>query len=259
MNIFGYLESCRFRYHLQTADIWAGLMGRDANAYLSDGTIDRVAQAARERGLTVVNYHADGCHPWEDDADKRKANQALAERHIEAAEKLGARTVRIDTGGHERHWTSEQFDTLVAKYTTWSQRAKDNGYRIGPETHWGTDNFADNQLQLAKAVNSPGYGILLHMGKATDMPIDEWDRALAPFAMHTHLTQVTCETRLETAIQILLDANYQGCLGVEHHSAKNEYAEVAAQLGAVQRVRGNLLASDLSYADRFKGNPILGF
>ncbi len=253
MNIFGYLESCRYRYHLQTADIWAGLMGRDPDVYLQEQAIDRVVHAVRERGLTVVNYHADGCHVWEDDATKRQQHLDLATRHIAAAEKLGAKTIRIDTGGHDRHWSSEQFDVISNQYRIWSKRAADNGYRIGPETHWGTDNFADNQMQLAHAVDSPGYGILLHMGKETGLPLDEYDSLLAPFAMHTHLTQVTCETRLKTALRILIDANYAGCFGVEHHSAKNEYAEVAAQLGAVQRVYGNLFASQASDQSRAGG------
>jgi sugar phosphate isomerase/epimerase len=42
-------------------------------------------------------------------------------------------------------------------------------------------------------------------------------------------------TRLEPAMKLLLDAGYQGYWGVEHHSAKNEYAEVAYQLAEVRR------------------------
>jgi len=37
-------------------------------------------------------------------------------------------------------------------------------------------------------------------------------------------------------MRMLLDAGYSGYWGVEHPSAKNEYAEVAYQLAEVRRV-----------------------
>jgi sugar phosphate isomerase/epimerase len=42
------------------------------------------------------------------------------------------------------------------------------------------------------------------------------------------------------AMRLLLAAGYQGYWGVEHHSAKNEYAEVACQLAEVRRVLAKL-------------------
>ncbi len=257
MNVFGYLESCRYRYHLDTADLWCGLLGSDPAAYLQPAFVDRVAVAIRERGLTLVNYHADGCHVWEDDPATRAKHLELAEQHIAAAEQLGARTIRIDTGGRDRHWTAEQFDAIAAQFRRWAKRAHDRGYRIGPETHWGADNYSDNQVRLAKAVDSPAYGVLLHMGKPNEMTPDEFDRALAPYAMHTHIDQKTTETRLASAIQILLDAGYHGAFGVEHHSAKNEYAEVSCQLAAVRRTLAQL--RDVAFGSGKLANPLLGF
>ena len=40
---------------------------------------------------------------------------------------------------------------------------------------------------------------------------------------------------LEEKIKLLLDAGYQGYWGVEHHTAKNEYAEVACQLAELEK------------------------
>mgnify|MGYP005837986055 CR=1 FL=1 len=235
MTVFGYLETCRYRYHLDTADIWAGMMGRDPNSYLNTAFEEKVVQEVRARGLTVVNYHADGCHIWEDDPDRRQANRQLAERHLAFAEKLGARTVRIDPGGRERYWSKQAFEYIADRYRQWASRAYQRGYRIGPETHWGAGDYVDNQIRLYQAVDSPGYGILLHMGKPNEMTPDEFDRALAPYAMHTHLSAETCQTRLEMALTILKQAGYTGVLGIEHHSGINEYAEVAHQLSAVCR------------------------
>jgi sugar phosphate isomerase/epimerase len=240
MDVFGYLEACRYRYQLDTADLWNGVLGQQPDVYLQPEFLRQVKAALHERGLTLVNYHADGCHVWETDADKRAQHAALAERHLAAAEFLGAKTVRIDTGGADRHWTPEQFDFIAARYRQWAQRAHSAGYAIGPETHWGADNHMDNQLALAKAVATPGYGILLHMGKDVDGAPDDYDRALAPYAVHTHIDQRTTYNRIDAALGHLIAAGYRGCLGVEHHTGKCELAEVAAQLALVRRAVAKL-------------------
>src|SRR5476649_2672301 len=102
MDVFGYLEACRYRYHLNTADIWNGLLSSDVEIQLDPVRLMKVRKAMDERDLSCANYHADGCHPWEADADVRAKHKELAYRHLKAAEVLGAKTVRIDTGGRER-------------------------------------------------------------------------------------------------------------------------------------------------------------
>jgi hypothetical protein len=253
LNIFTYLEACRYRYRLNTADIWSGLLGSDADRALSNDYLAQVRRAMDERGLVCVNYHADGCHPWEDDPAVRLQHLELAERHLHAAEALGARTVRIDPGGRDRHWTAEQFDLITKVFRDWSARANERGYRIGPETHWGATNYPDNMLKLHEAVNSPAYGILLHMGKDTWTSPDDYDRMLAPIAIHTHIDQKTTYNRLDTALAILAAAGYRDCLGVEHHSGKHEFAQVEAQLALVRRS----LATRDTPAAVYGGNPLL--
>ena len=235
LNVFGYLEACRYRYHLDTADLWNGVLGTDPEQYLQPAFLAKVRNAMRERGLTLVNYHADGCHIWEDDPAVRERNASMAERHLQAAEILGAKTVRIDAGGRDRYWTPEQFEQIVKIYRIWAKRAHDNGYAVGPETHWGPENYPDNMLKLAKAVDKPGFGILLHMGKDIAGTPDDYDRQLAPLAVHTHICARNASTRIDSVLRILREAGYKGCLGVEHHSAKNEFAEVEVQLGQVRR------------------------
>jgi len=256
LNLYGYLESCRYRYQLDTADLWSGLLGNDPEQYLQRDNLLKVKAALTERGLALVNYHADGCHIWEDDPAVRARFRALAERQIAAAELLGATTVRIDAGGRTRHWTEEQLDLIAKTYREWSRRAHDHGYAIGPETHWGPENHADCMLALAKAVDAPGFGILLHMGKDVDGSPEDYDRALAPLAVHTHIDQRTTYSRVDSALRILRDAGYGGCLGVEHHSARNEYAEVAAQLALVRRAVAALAAEPRPAVQA--GNPLLG-
>ena len=234
IDVFGYLESVRYRYGLDAADIWNGLLGSDPDVYLADDSLGKIKQAMNERALTLVNYHADGCHIWEDDLAEREKHYKLAMRHLAAAASLGAKTVRIDSGGRERRWTPEQFDLIVQRYKEFAAMGANHGFRVGPETHWGTELYADNMEQLAGAVNHKNFGILLHLGRDAENKPDEFDRRLAPWTMHTHVDPNTIQTRLESAIRTLLDAGYQGYWSVEHGEGKNEYAIVQRQLDAVR-------------------------
>lgn len=253
-DVFAYFEACRYRYHLNTADIWNGLLGSDPEVQLDPERLKKVCHAMNERDLVCVNYHADGCHPWEDDPEARQRHMQLAERHLEAGEKLGALTIRIDSGGRDEEWTEEQFEHIVAAYKKFAKRAENGGYKVGPETHWGATNFPNNMLKLAKAVDSPAFGILLHMGKETSHTPDEYDRLLAPLAYHTHVDQKTTYNRIDKALSILLESGYQGVLGVEHHTGKNELAEVEAQVALVRRA---LSHAESANPGVYGGNPLL--
>ncbi len=254
MDVFTYLEACRYRYHLDTADIWNGLLGADVEIQLDPERLAKVRRAMDERDLVCVNYHADGCHPWEDDAEARERHLALAYRHLKAAEILGAKTVRIDTGGRDREWTSEQFDVISKAFVDFAAYAGNAGFKIGPETHWGATNYPDNMLRLHAAVASPNYGILLHMGKDTWTSPNDYDRALAPIAIHTHIDQRTCYERIDDALAILLETGYAGALGIEHHTGKNELAEVEAQIGLLRRAISHVRSGR---GEGYKGNPLL--
>ncbi len=231
IDAFGYLESCKYRYGLDSADFWNGIIGTTDR-----DTIRKVRQAVEERELTVANYHVDGCHLWEDDPDARERNYRVALEHLEIAHLLGAKTVRYDTGGKLEPIPNEQFDYIVAKYQEYAQFAHDHGFKVGPENHWGLSLIADNMVNIAKAVDSPAYGILLHIGHWEDGDEPGGDRRLAPYTAHTHVDARTTRNCLEERMNILLEAGYEGYWGVEHHSTKNEYAEVAYQISEVKRV-----------------------
>ncbi|HWD40531.1 MAG TPA: TIM barrel protein [Fimbriimonas sp.] len=254
MDVFGYLEACRYRYHLDAADIWNGLLGSEVEVQLDQDRLAKVRKAMDERDLVCVNYHADGCHPWEDEPEVRAKHKELAYRHLKAAEMLGAKTVRIDTGGRDREWTSEQFDFIAKAFQDFAAYAGNAGFTIGPETHWGATNYPDNMLKLHAAVGSQHYGILLHMGKDTAGTPADYDRALAPIAIHTHIDQRTCYERIDEALAILEECGYRGALGVEHHTGKNELAEVETQIGLVRRALSHARSGK---PQGYTGNPLL--
>lgn len=235
IDVFGYLETCKYRYGLQTADIWNGLIDSDPEKYLNDEFTKKLKTALEERELTLVNYHADGCHLWEDDAARRQKHHELALRHLKFASDLGAKTVRIDAGGKGNVFSNEQWDVIIKGFKEYCRFGEEHGMKVGPESHWGPELVPDNMERLATSVDSKGFGILLHIGHWENAPIEESDKRMAKWACHTHLDQKTTENRLESAMKILIDAGYKGCWGVEHHTGKNEYAEVAMQLAAVKR------------------------
>ncbi|MBC7804612.1 MAG: sugar phosphate isomerase/epimerase [Akkermansiaceae bacterium] len=232
INIFGYLESCRYRYHLDSADIWNGQIGTN-----DESVLRKVRHEIEERELTLANYHVDGVHLWEDDPDARERNYQNALIELKAAAILGAKTVRFDTGGTFAPMTPEQHDYLATRFGEYCRFAADHGFRVGPENHWGLSQVADNMETLIHDIASPAYGILLHFGNWQLGDKDDGDRRMAPYVMHTHVDAATTfGGKLADKMQMLLDAGYTGYWGVEHHSAKNEYAEVALQLAQVRRV-----------------------
>jgi hypothetical protein len=224
IDLFGYLESCRYRYHLQTADIWNGMMTSIDREYLI-----LVKKALEERELELVNLCVDGPHIWEDDKNLREKHHAEGLAYLKAAEYLGARTIRIDAGGKGDAFSDEQFDIIVERYREYAQVAFDGGFRVGPENHWGPEVVPETMVKICQAVNHPGFGVLLHFRG------NSGDGLIAPWAMHTHVSWDIVENHLQESLDLVKDTGYQGCLGVEHHSSKDEYANVAIQLSKVQK------------------------
>ncbi len=226
MDLFGYLESCKFRYQVQ-ADIWNGMLISTETDYLY-----KVKEALDSRGLVLANLCVDEAHIWEDDEDAREANHRNALEHLEAAEILGARTVRIDAGGDPRArvFTEQQFDHIIQRYREYARRALDGGYRVGPENHWGAEVVPENMRRICEAVDHPAFGVLLHFRG------DAGDRVMVPWAMHTHVSWEITEGPLTACMGMLRDAGYEGYWGVEHHSGRNEYTEVAVQIARVRDV-----------------------
>ena len=122
MDIFGYLESCKYRYGLDAADIWNGFLPNLEPAFLK-----KVRDALDERGLELADLAVDGAHVWEDNPDAREKNYTSARAHLEAARVLGARFVRFDAGGGGENWSEEAFDHIVKRYQEYAQYGHDHG------------------------------------------------------------------------------------------------------------------------------------
>ena len=250
MDVFGFLESCKYRYGVDAVEIWNGTLG----ARMGEEYLRAIRRALDERNLTLANLCVDGAHLWEDEPDAREKNYRSALAYLEAGELLGARSVRIDMGGKGTELTEEQFDYIVARYKEYARRASDGGYRVGPETHWGPSLTVDVQKKVHEAVDDPAYGVLLHVGHwhGGDAEANVGDAMVSTWAMHTHIDARITAACLEEKLRVLLGAGYAGWFGVEHHTGQNEYREVEWQLAELRRAlwRLNLEAQEAQGAAR---------
>jgi sugar phosphate isomerase/epimerase len=236
MDIFGFLETCKYRYHLETADLWNGFLKSTDEAYLKT-----IRDEIDERELIVPNLAVDQAHVWADDPTQREKQHQNALAHLNAGRILGARFVRMDTGQcgkNTREWTSEAFDHIVKRYREYAQYAYDHGFKTGAEVHWGPESYWPSMQKLYRAVNHPGFGVCCHISafQGTKEEVDIADREIAPWVVHTHIDWDVCNGPLVEKMNNLRNAGYQGYYSVEHHSAKDEYAEVGIQLAKVRAV-----------------------
>jgi len=242
MDLFGFLETCKYRYHLDTADLWNAMFVSTEDDY-----VRKVRSALEDRGLKVPNIACDGCHILASGKDNPAKMRADQDRYMQIAKQIGAGFVRFDTGpyddgrGEKAPWTNQEFDFLVKRYKELAQFAYDNGFRVGAESHWGPEKYWPNMQKLIKAVDHPGFAICVHISgwAGTKEEKDLADKESAPYTAHTHFPWDICEGPLGEKMLNLKNAGYQGYYSVEQHSGHNEYNLVAAQLGKVTAVLTN--------------------
>ena len=71
IDLFGYLETMRYRYDLRTADIWNGFFLSTEDEYLG-----KIKRGLEERELELANLCVDGAHIW--DKDNEVAQRSYA-------------------------------------------------------------------------------------------------------------------------------------------------------------------------------------
>jgi sugar phosphate isomerase/epimerase len=238
MDVFGYLESVKYRYHLNSADIWNMMLTSFDEDYLK-----KVKEAMDEKEMDLANLCVDCAEVWDPNPEAKEKWYQNALKNLRAAEILGARTVRIDMGGRDLEMTEEQFEYTVKRYQEYAKIAHDCGFKIGPENHWGASRVPENIRKVYEAVDHPSFGILLHFDN-WDVDKENGDRLCAKYAFHTHLAAWVipdCEVKLK----ILQDVGYQGYLGIEHHSGVNEHSQVAWQLATARNTWKNMQTNKL--------------
>jgi sugar phosphate isomerase/epimerase len=234
MDLFGFLESVKYRYGLNAVDINVGIP-TDVLVSTEADYLKKVKDGLAERELVLANLCVD-LTAWQPDVDVRERHYHGALTCLQAAETLGAKTVRIDIGGRSPEMTAEQFHWVVKRYKEYAQRAYDNGYKVGPENHYGPAVVPENMKRIHEAVDCPAYGVLLHIGRWVEGQSEEGDRLVAPWTFHTHIDSSVVKTCLAEKMMILRDAGYDGYWGLECVYTENPYTKVAIDVAKVRDV-----------------------
>lgn len=256
MDIFHYFETCRYRFNIDAADLWNGMIARpDDDAY-----IEKVYRALQERQLVVPNIACDGGQlisaPNRDSPEDRAKLRSIQDRYMEICKKWGVGFIRFDAnlpGGDVTNnirdpWPAADFDYLVKRYKELAQKAYDWGFKVGPENHMAHEKYWPNMEKLIKAVDHPGFGICVHFGGWTPnspetarQDNDAADKASAKWICHTHITWEYTEDpdRLLEKMTLLRDAGYKGYYNAECHAGQNEYIITGIMIEKIRAILNN--------------------
>src|SRR5262249_51794373 len=102
-DIFSYITDCK-RLGCTLLDPWVGhlpTLDTDGAELTTEQAefVNKVKTAADQAMLPFGCVAVDGAHIYEPDAEGRHKNRQRAYRWLEIAHQLGARQIRIDTGG----------------------------------------------------------------------------------------------------------------------------------------------------------------
>ena len=227
-DVFNYLNMLRYRYNISNADIWTGFIPT-----LDEDFIAKVKDTLDRNGLSLANLCVDGPHVWVDDSEKREAHRLQMLEYIKAADKLGAKTIRIDFGGTEGHTMPEEaFEYIVKTYREYCGICYDLGMKIGPENHWGWDRVPEYLEKVKNAVDHPAYGHLYHLRNFYD-EVEKGEALAISYAMHTHIHAGSMPYAKEVIRKLAL-SGYEGVYSAEHHSGKLECERVEWQIATVR-------------------------
>jgi sugar phosphate isomerase/epimerase len=232
MDLFGYLESIKYRYRLNHADIWGGMLLSTEDSYIKS-----IQETLDEKELSVACLNVDGAQVWHDDPAIREKNYQEALLYLDIARRWGVQAIRIDMGINSLEMTNEQLDFCVKRYKEYAQFAQDHGFRVGPQTHQPASQAPQNLKRINDELSSPGFGIVLNVSRWM-VDKEKGDEIVAPFTMHAQFDRAFVDfsgPELLQKVQVLRKGGYQGSWSLEFRGGVNEYLEVEHDLLTLRR------------------------
>jgi len=246
-DIFGYITDCK-RLGCTQLDPWVGhlpTLDKESPQLTAQEAefVTKVRAAADQAGLPFGCVAVDGAHIYDADPAVRQQNRNKAYRWLDIAQRLGARQIRIDSGG-TRELPDEMFAIIVDGYHDLLPRAQQKGLEVLIENHWGASQVPDNLVRLFGAVK--GLKLLFDTNNwAEGMQQEGWQKC-AKYAASVHIKSFKFDANgddptvdLAKAIHLLLDTGYSGCWGVESSPTDDdEYNAAAKTIALIRRVVG---------------------
>ncbi len=219
----------------------AGGAGPDVRLSADEETYLRQVRAAADRaGLPFGCVAADGAHIYEPTPEARQLTRAVAYRWLQAAHRLGARQVRIDTGAAEG-FPEAVFEVVAAGYQDLIARGRELGLEILFENHWGISNHYENVLRLVEGVAGLGLLFDTHNWRPGSQTV-AWVHC-ARYARAVHMKTFGFDAAgnepsvdMALAIRLLVATGYRGAWGVESVPGDgDEYGAARKTLALIER------------------------
>ncbi len=203
--------------------------------------LDQIKQAAAEVDLPFGCLAVDGAHIYEPTPEARRANRARAYKWLAVAERLGAKQLRIDSGGPEE-MAEDVFDIIVAGFEDLTARCRAKGIELIMENHWGASCVPENVIKILEAVEE--LGLLFDTNNWADGRQQAGWRMCVPYAAYVHIKTFSFDAQgndpsvdIPAVINLLLDAGYNGSWGVESVPQDgNEMAAAQKTIALIKRV-----------------------
>jgi len=254
-DMFDYINDCK-ELGCSQLDPWnshlAPLILEDAQIRLSSNPtqatfsvegleyVARVKAAADAVGMPFGCLAADGSHVWEPTPEARAANRACAYRWLDVAKRLGAESMRTDTGGTPE-LPDDMFAIVVDGLKDIVEHGRQLGIRVSIENHWGASNVPKNVIRVLDAV--PGLTLLFDSQNFADGMQEEGWQLCVPRAKDVHIKMFTFdENGLDPAediprvVKMLVKSGYKGCWGIESVPRDgDEYGAIRKTMALIEK------------------------
>lgn len=189
--------------------------------------IGKVRAAADKIGLPFGCIAVDGAHIYDAKPEVRAANRARAYRWIDVAHKLGAKTIRVDTGGPKFepgapiNLPDDVFKIIVEGYNDIIARAKAKNVSVVVENHWGPTVIPDLVIKFLDAIPQLGFLHDLHNWRPDLKQEGRVKLAKRTDCMHIKTFEFDKDGNESSGedvpggVKLLLDAGFNGVWGVE--------------------------------------------
>jgi sugar phosphate isomerase/epimerase len=149
-----------------------------------DAAVQQLEGEVRRTGVKVANLGTYYGRPLPGTPEDEQAELAAARRGMDAAVRLGARSLRLMPGKDRSHETGF---AVVPFFRQVAQEAEQRGLYLGIETHGGLSSDAPAMVELCRQVGSRHFGVLFDPSNCMGAGVD-YKQAWAIF--HDHVVHV---------------------------------------------------------------------